>query len=247
LIVAGLLVQFFDTTYAKEALRLTYRSGGVRAEIGLYYSFLFCSFFFHELAHGLAATYFGLIPRRMFLSLYLGYLPMIYLRIGGTYTLREWQRIVVWLAGVWWNFTFASICALLLRMFTFSPGTAHVLFVAIVANYWLGIVNLFPFMPTDGYFIFATLTRSVNIRSNAWREFARLIKREPGGKFTAATLLFLVTTISTSAVMLFRSVRSIHSATDVRLWLTVLPVGVLIIRSLWRMFQSRQQLSPAYR
>jgi Zn-dependent protease len=245
LIVAGLFVQCFDATYARDALRLASRRGGVRADIALYYGFLFCSFFFHEIAHGLAATYFGLIPRKLCLSLYLGYLPMIYLRIGGTYTLLEWQRIVVWLAGVWWNFTFASVCALLLRVVSFSPGTAHVLFVAIVANYWLGIVNLFPFMPTDGYFILATLTKGVNIRSNAWRELARWIKREPS-KFTAATVLFLVATISASLFMLFRCVSTIHSLSDVRLWLTVLPIGVLIVRSAWRMFQVRQ-LSPASR
>jgi Zn-dependent protease len=239
LILAGLFVQCFDATYARDALRLMSRSGGIKTDILLYYSFLFCSFFFHELAHGLAATYFGLLPRRLCLGLYLGYLPMIYLRIGGTYTLLEWQRIVVWFAGVWWNFTFASACALLLRVVSFPRGAAHVMFVAIVANYWLGIVNLFPFLPTDGYFILATLTKSVNIRSNAWRQFVRLFKREPS-RFTITTVLFLVTTIGTSMIFLFRCVRSIHSVSDVRLWLTVLPIGILIARSTWRMLRGRQ-------
>jgi Zn-dependent protease len=239
LIVAGLLVQFFDTTVARDALRLTSRSGGVRKDIVLYYSFLFCSFFFHEMAHGLAATYFGLVPRRMCMGLYMGYLPMIYLRIGGTYTLLEWQRIVVWLAGVWWNFTFASICAILLRIVSLSPGPAHVVAVAIVANYWMGIVNLFPFMPTDGYFVLATLTKSVNVRANAWREFVRWIKREPG-KFNVVTVLFLVVTVGTSGMMLYRCVHYIHSITDIRLWLTVLPIAMLIIRSVWRTVQNRE-------
>jgi putative peptide zinc metalloprotease protein len=243
LIVVGLCVQWFDGSYARSALHLTSRSAGLRMDVTLYYSFLFCSFFFHELAHGLAATYYGMVPRRLCLSLYLGYLPMIYLRIGGTYTLLEQQRIVVWLAGVWWNFTFASVSAILLRIFTFPPGTAHVIAVAIVANYWLGIVNLVPFLPTDGYFVLATLTKSVNVRSNAWRELVRWIKREPG-KFNVPTVLFLATTISTSAVMLFRCVRSIHSASDVRLWLTVIPIAILVVRSGWRLFH-RPQWSPA--
>jgi Zn-dependent protease len=235
-LLAGFLLQCFDSAYARDALRFMYRNGGVRTDIGLYYSLLFCSFFCHEIAHGVAATYFGLVPRRLCFGLYLGYLPMIYLRIGGTYTLPEWQRAVVWAAGIWWNFTFASACAL---MFSFSPETAHLIFVAIVANCWMGVVNLFPFLPTDGYYILLTLTKGVNIRSDAWRELGRWLHGKPG-KFTTAPALFLVITMSTCLFMLFRSVRSIHSASDVRLWLTVLPIGFLVVRSLWRMFQNRQ-------
>jgi len=245
LILAGVFVQCFDSTYAREAVKLTSRNGKIRADIVLYYTFLFCSFFFHELSHGLAATYFGLIPRKLCFGLYLGYLPMVYLRIGGTYTLPEWQRIVVWFAGVWWNFTFGSICALLLRIHSFPPGTAHVIFVAIVANYWLGIVNLYPFMPTDGYFITATLAKGVNFRSNAWREIGRWLKGEPS-KFSTTMILFLTITISTSIWVFYKCVHSIRSFSDIRLWLTAIPILFIVVRSTWQMFHTRQS-SPTPR
>jgi putative peptide zinc metalloprotease protein len=219
-------------------------SRSIRSDIVLYYSLLFCSFFFHELSHGLAATYFGLLPRKLCLSFYLGYLPMIYLRVGGTYTLPEWQRIVVWLAGIWWNLSFASICVLVLRFVTLPAGTTHVVFVAAVANYWLAIVNLIPFLPTDGYFVLATLMKTTNIRSNAWRDLGRWIKREPS-RFSAVSVGFLFITISTSIFVLVRSLRSIHSISDIRLWLTVLPIGILIIRSFYRLRRGRLMTATA--
>jgi putative peptide zinc metalloprotease protein len=215
------------------ALRVVLQHQKLTRDIPLYYFLLFCSFFFHEFSHGVAATYFGLIPRRLCLALYLGYLPMIYLRIGGTYTLAERQRVVVWLAGPWFNLMFASVCVMITDLGAPPADTAHVLFVAAVANYFMAMVNLLPFLPTDGYFVLVTLMKRTNIRANAWRDLIRWIKREPS-QFTAVTAGYLVITITCSVIMLGRMLRSVHSILDMRLWLTVIPIGALIARTIVR-------------
>ena len=242
LIVVGSILELMDHSSSSQgALHMAIHHQSLHRDIALYYILLFSSFIFHEFSHGLAATYFGLIPRKLCFGMYLGYLPMIYLRIGGTYTLAERKRVVVWLAGPWFNLTFASLCVLVLHLVVLPVATGHVVFVAAVANYWIAIVNLLPFLPTDGYFILVTLMKRINIRANAWRDLIRWIKREPS-QFTTVTAAYLFVTIGCSIFMIARVIRSVHSALDLRLWLTVIPICALIMRTVYR--QRMRRSSP---
>jgi putative peptide zinc metalloprotease protein len=144
----------------------------------LYVAFLVGSFLVHEMAHGIAASWFGLTARRFSASFYLGFIPLIHLRIGGLYTLSRRRRIAVWMAGVWCNFLLASAGAVALTFFPAHMGPSVRYFVsqATVANITMGIFNLFPFMPTDGYFILSTLLRTYNVRQQAWLQFLDLTR-----------------------------------------------------------------------
>ena len=124
------------------------------------------SFFLHELSHGVVAGRFGMPPRKFELGFYLGFLPTFFLRIGGLYTLPPRQRAAVWSAGAAGNLLLASGAAA--AMLRSDAATAAFWARVMWINVALGLFNLVPFLPTDGYFIASTLVRRSNIRRKAW-------------------------------------------------------------------------------
>lgn len=121
----------------------------------------------HELAHALAAAREGLRPSSLTASLYLGFLPMLHLRIPGLYTLPPAARVRVWAAGTAANAMLVLVCAAVasgLATGPLGPGWWSALAAWNLAMIQL---NLLPFLPTDGYFILATLLREHNIRARA--------------------------------------------------------------------------------
>ena len=104
---------------------------------------------------------------------------------------------MVWSAGVYCNAFLGSITSIALSYTHFSPSIRSVLLMVMVANYIAAIFNLIPFVPSDGYFIFCTAFRQVNLRVRAWREFRNWISLKKSN-FTG----LLATYVLASIVML---------------------------------------------
>lgn len=128
---------------------------------------MLASMLLHEAGHAVVAAWYGLKPRSLTVALYLGFIPMLYLRIPGLYTLPPRRRIVVWSAGCAVNLaiaagTYASAAAL-------HPSAVWGVFLVTLATWNLALakLNLIPFLPTDGYFIASTLLREHNLRDQA--------------------------------------------------------------------------------
>lgn len=158
----------------------------------------------HELSHAYAAVLFGLSPRRVRLALYFGVIPFIYLRLGGLYTLRPGQRIVVWLAGIYANIVIASLGVATIYSQMCGHAWAPVLGAVAYANYVIAILNLFPFMPTDGYYVFATLCRTYNVRRAASQVAVHLLLSGDRQNVPAASLLYLVVSSGVLALFVLR-------------------------------------------
>ncbi|HZG41319.1 MAG TPA: hypothetical protein VEY93_00065, partial [Longimicrobium sp.] len=129
------------------------------------------SMLLHEGGHAAAAVGAGLKPKSLTLALYLGFIPMLYLRIPGLYTLSPRGRIIVWSAGCAVNVAIAAGCYAWATAF---PGSRWAVFIASICVWNLALVklNLLPFLPTDGYFIVSTLLREHNLRGQAHRVVA---------------------------------------------------------------------------
>lgn len=118
----------------------------------------------HELAHAVAARRCGLYASRVTAALYLYLSPIVYVSIPGLYSIPRARRVLVWAAGPYLNLVLAAACAAVPR--TGGWGQT-VLEAGVYVNLLLIAVNLFPFLPLDGYFIAATLLKVTNLRSQA--------------------------------------------------------------------------------
>lgn len=201
------------------------------------YLVLMClSFMLHEGAHGFVAAHYKLFAKRFEIALYLGFIPIVYLRIGGLYTLPPRKRVKVWIAGIYWNLVLASSCMVVLRFFALSSAAGHVTAIVAFANYSLALVNLFPFLPTDGYFLLSTALRRHNVRSRAWQEFANLIRFRPhnfsglSALYMACTLLIIGTTLYQNFAWLRQGFDWRSPLSALRLGLPVLFMGMLVVR-----------------
>lgn len=170
---------------------------------GLYIATFVIITFAHELAHGVAAAFFGLIASRIEVSLYLGVIPMVYLRIPGLYTLLPNQRIITWSAGVFVNLTLASLGMIFLSLMQADGMASRYLAVFILVNYSFVLTNLIPFLPTDGYFIFSTIFRLHNVRRRSTYQLIRSLS-ERKFFFSASGLFYLAATAALIALAIWR-------------------------------------------
>jgi len=127
------------------------------------------SFAMHECAHAAIAASFGLRPRCIEGGFYLGFLPTFYLRIGGLYRLPPRQRVAVWIAGSAINILTGLLCNVTAQSFPAMSWLSHLAFL----NFSIGVFNLVPLLPTDGYFILSTLVGQTNLRSRGWEALRR--------------------------------------------------------------------------
>jgi Zn-dependent protease len=155
------------------------------------------SVLWHESAHALTALYYGIVPARLSLLGYFMLIPFFVIRIPGLYLLPPRHRIRVWAAGIWASLTLglvAAIFALLVPVpLTWRPLMARMA----LGNFVAVLVNLFPFLPTDGYFIFSTLLRQTNVRRRAWRALIQSasLRRAPSRPLVVYGLISAITVI----------------------------------------------------
>lgn len=149
----------------------------------------------HELAHALVAAANGATTRTIRVALYLGFIPYFYTEIAGMYTLTPARRIYIWLAGGVANLVLAGLGLIAYRWLggALTPAASQVLTKFCLANFFTIIGNLSPLMPTDGYFILSTLLKKVNIRTNAFTEFTKWLRREKHSLRGGILVYFLLT------------------------------------------------------
>jgi hypothetical protein len=117
-------------------------------------------FVIHEFAHVAVACKYGLYKNiTINISLYFYFIPYIYVKIPGLYTLKKNERIKILVAGVFSNFLLSLV---FINIYFFSK-TEFFFFIA-VSNFQIIIVNLLPFNLTDGYFIFSNILKKNNLR-----------------------------------------------------------------------------------
>jgi Zn-dependent protease len=198
---------------------------------------LFATVLIHEAAHLVAASYCGLKQVRGNFYLYILIMPMVALKLRGLYTLSSRQRFAVWGAGVFANFTTASLALLLLQWG--RPAWAPILHNVIAVNWVTGITNLFPFLPTDGYYMLATLLRQMNIRVRAFAALGTLMNLR-SARPALLVVLYASANVFLLVMIIFKNIRSLidgaltnHPAVYIKAG--VILVGLaFVIRTIWR-------------
>ena len=116
-----------------------------------------------------------------------------------------------------------------------NASSAGLLTRAMYLNLALGIFNLIPFLPTDGYFIASTLMRQTNIRERAWPSLRSFFAG--GSKPPLALWVYLLGFAGAVVFLLggrlFRIVSGFSEhplSSGLRLAFTVGLIGILVVR-----------------
>lgn len=207
---------------------------------GLLLAGMLVSVLLHEASHGLAALREGLSPRSLSGALYLGYLPLFYLRIPGVYTLRPAARLRVWSAGCALNGTLVLVGLACSRLL--PPGSAAGSWWHAMALWNLAVLqlNLLPFLPTDGYFLLSTLLREHNLRSRAWKTTIGWLRggAAGGSRVQLGMAIYLVMVLAMVGKTLLVAMDWSRSVTED--WGPLQPLGLLgpvlliVFTLLWR-------------
>lgn len=141
---------------------LSYKSGDINS-VFLGYLFINFSmvlmFLIHETFHVITGIEKGIRPAYFSFILFLGFMPMFYIKNRNIYTLEKKDIIKVLLAGVYSNLILFFI--LIDLFFVFKIEFIKIL---AMANLRMIFVNLIPISLTDGYFIYTLIFNRPNLR-----------------------------------------------------------------------------------
>jgi putative peptide zinc metalloprotease protein len=132
---------------------------------------LILSMFAHELGHASASTRYGAPARDIGFGLYLIY-PVFYNDVTAAWRLTRPQRVVIDLAGVFFQFLVAGFYLLVYRL-----TGAEVFYLAAASVFFLGLVVLMPIFKFDGYWLLTDLLGVPNLSSQVRRVGAHLGNR----------------------------------------------------------------------
>ncbi len=139
--------------------------------------------FFHEVGHATAAARFGVAPKAIGFGFYLIF-PVFYTDVTNVWKLDKRQRIIVNLAGVYFQLLFSVA---LIGMFYLVPAANDlgrtVTGTVLSMNVFVVLYSLNPFLRNDGYWVYSDFFEIPNLMSRSllypWR-FFRLVAPDRG-------------------------------------------------------------------
>lgn len=152
----------------------------------------------HELAHAVVAAKYGLLAKKISISIYL-FTPIIYITIPGIYTLSRRKRLLIHSAGILSNMVIFSLSTITL---VFSKGTLReVMLLIAFNNLGLIVMNLVPFLPLDGYFILMNILKIPNLRKVSAKKVISIIKDKKSkfivyGIYNIISIVFIVIVVA---------------------------------------------------
>lgn len=162
----------------------------------LYLSIFFASIF-HEFGHASAAKKFGIQPGEIGFGFFFIF-PVFYSNVTKIWTLDKIKRVVVNLAGIYYQLVFAMIVCVVVR----DPNFI-VLFLK--ANLAIIIFSLLPFLKNDGYWV---LSDYFNLKDLYRRSYTYLIELWRGRvKFDNFLFIYSIVHFSMVFYLLFTFLR----------------------------------------
>ena len=132
---------------------------------------LIFSMFAHELGHASASSRYGTPARDIGFGLYLVY-PVFYNDVTAAWRLTRRQRLVIDLAGVFFQFLVAGSYLLIYHL-----TGVQAFYLAAVTIFFLGLVVLLPIFKFDGYWLLSDLLGVPNLSSQIRRVGAHVRDR----------------------------------------------------------------------
>ncbi len=146
---------------------------------------LFLCLFFHEIGHAVAAIYYKITPKNIGFGLYFVF-PALYCDLTEIWKLERKERIVINIAGIYFQLLVNSILVLALITLPVSDIFAFFLEKLILVNIIISIYNINPFFKFDGYWIYSDFFDIPNLRRRSYG-LIRLCFRKVKGIFTTVS------------------------------------------------------------
>jgi putative peptide zinc metalloprotease protein len=139
--------------------------------IFLYVGIMIISSLFHELGHTTATYKFGGDHSGIGVGFYL-FTPVLYADVSSTWKFEANKRIVVNLAGIYFELLLCTLLILVSLIIGFKPLMTISMMILIKT-----LFNLNPFFRTDGYWVLSDAIRIPNLRTTSNELLKRVIKQ----------------------------------------------------------------------
>ncbi|MCM2301323.1 MAG: peptidase, M50 family protein [Flavobacteriaceae bacterium] len=165
-----------------------YKSFNLQESLIYFFIIMAVSVTLHEIGHASSAHFFGAKHGGIGGGFYL-FTPVYYADVTDIWRLSKWQRIVVNLSGMYFELIFCTLVALI-GYFT-NNFVLTILAIIICVN---TLLNLNPFLRSDGYWVLTDLTDKPNLLYHSFmkvKDIYRIIKGN-GVKWTKTDILLVI-------------------------------------------------------
>ena len=164
--------------------------GTVRGRLYYYllsYLLMFPMFILHEMSHVTMASKYGLVENQFCIALYLGFIPMYYIRMRGIYTVSTGKRIAIMLAG-----PLVNIFVGIVFYMTFKYSGNGIMLSLAQSNIRIGMVNIVPLSLTDGYYLLCSILGQINLRKKYYLFMGSLFCRRKIIKLKSTEMIYMI-------------------------------------------------------
>lgn len=178
-----------------------YQKFNLRKSLIYFFMTMFFSVTFHEIGHATAAKYFGARHGGIGGGFYL-FTPVYFADVTDIWRLNKKQRIIVNIAGIYFEFIFCSTLAIIGLL----TGNTVLMFISIIVCI-RSLFNLNPFLRSDGYWIVSDLINQPNLFDHSSKKIIQIYKWIKGVKINKwnkiDSFLFIYGLISYFFILLF--------------------------------------------
>jgi putative peptide zinc metalloprotease protein len=163
-IIVAINIAYFFSTHAYQDIVFNEQTFLLLFVLG----FIIC--IFHEIGHASSLIYFKRKAGDIGVGFYLFY-PVFYCDVSESWFLKKKQRVVVSLAGVYFELVLAFLFSVL------SFFTENILFILLSSSVLMRmVVNLNPFSRYDGYWILSDITNKPNLQIDSLKHVGEIVK-----------------------------------------------------------------------
>lgn len=149
-----------------------YKKFNSQKYMALFISTITISVFFHEIGHAAAASSYGAKHRGIGGGFYL-FSPVLYADVTDIWRLKKKQRIVVNVAGVYFEFIFISILIMISQIMNLK-----MLLMASILVLTQTFYNLIPFIRSDGYWVISDFLNSLNLMRESMKKVREFFHKD---------------------------------------------------------------------
>lgn len=142
---------------------------------GIVYALLFLIIVFHELGHSTATLNFGIKPKSIGVGIYF-FFPVLYTDITEIWKLSKTKKVIISLAGVY-NQLLANVILLVIANYITSSVFVTLISLLVLANLSIVMINLFPFLKYDAYWLYSDITGTRNLSEKSNEYITSFIKK----------------------------------------------------------------------